>query len=73
MKNFKVLVTDRKTREVLEDHTEIAKSEKVLREKYHIRYRFHKNIVSIKIERLIREPGVQVDLLDMIKDCEGGL
>lgn len=70
MKNFTVKVIDRKTKEVLEDHTELYHSEKKLREKYQIRYRFHKNLVSIKIDRLVREPGKQLDLEDMIKACE---
>jgi hypothetical protein len=66
MKNFKVLVIDRKTKQVLEDHTEIGKTLKLVEERYRIRYRFHPNQVSVKVERLIKEPGVQTNLIDMI-------
>ncbi len=66
MKNYKALVIDRKTKKVLEDHTELSNSEKYVREKYQARYRFYQNVVSIKIERLIRNPGIQTNLIDMI-------
>lgn len=66
MKNFKILVTDRKTKEVLEDHTALSNSQKFLEEKYRNKYRFRKNIVSVKVERLIRNPGIQTNLIDMI-------
>lgn len=70
MKNFKILVTDRKTKEVLEDHTALSNSQKFLEEKYRNKYRFHKNMVSVKVERLIRNPGVQTDLITMISEIE---
>jgi hypothetical protein len=70
MKNYRIKVTDRKTKEVLEDHTALSNSKKYLDEKYRARYRFHPNLVSVKINRLIRKPGIQVNLLDMIKEVE---
>lgn len=70
MKNFTIIVKDRKTKEILVNTTELSNTQKYLEEKYRARYRFHKNLVSIKVERLIRNPGKQVDLLDMISEVE---
>ena len=66
MKNYQIIVKDRKTKQVLENATAFSNTSGFLKEKYQVKYRFYKNPVSIKIERLIRNPGIQTNLIDMI-------
>ena len=65
MKNYKVLIVNKLTGEILLDQNEFSKTKKYLSKKYKLLYYFEKNI-SIKITRLIKKPGIQMTILDII-------
>ena len=68
MKNYRIKVVCKITNDLIEDKTELSNTKKFLQKKYESKYRFSGS--KITIERLIREPRVQVDLFDLIKDME---
>lgn len=65
MKNYKILIVNKLTGEILLDQNEFSKTKKYLSKKYKLLYYFEKNI-SIKITRLIKKPGIQMTILDII-------
>jgi len=65
MKNYKVLIVNIKSGEILLDQNEFSKTKKYLIKKYKLLYYFEKNI-RIKITRLIKKPGTQMSILDII-------
>ena len=70
MKKYKIKCIDNKNKQVFEELIEFSISKKYLQKKYESKYRFSYPGSKITIERLIREPGVQVDMLDLIKEME---
>ena len=72
MKNYTIIVTEKESKKVILDITELSNTAKYLRNKYHAKYRFNKPECLVSIKRLIRPAGVQTDLLDQIKQIENG-
>ena len=68
MKNYKITVIEQKTKKVVDCFTELSNSLKYLKAKYTARYRFETPKLSVNIERLIRKPGIQTDLLTLIEE-----
>lgn len=65
MKNYKILIVSTKDGEILLDENEFSKTKKYLIKKYKRLYYFKKNI-RIEITRLIRKPGTQMTISDII-------
>ena len=66
MKRYKIKITHEKTKAVLYEGDEIANTEKSIKTKYRIKYPFAK----IKVSRMVKKPGTQIDLEDLIKEQE---
>ena len=72
MKNYRIKVVCKITNDLIEDKTELSNTKKFLQKKYESKYRFSYPGSKITIERLIREPGIQVDMFDLINEMEAG-
>ena len=72
MKNYSVVVTEKESKKVILDITELSNTAKYLRNKYAAKYRFNKPLCTVKVKRLIREGGIQTDLLTQIQEIENG-
>jgi hypothetical protein len=68
MKNYKVKVICKKSNDLIEDKTELSSTKAFLQKKYECKYRFSHPSSKIIIERLIIEPGKQMDIFDIIKE-----
>jgi hypothetical protein len=67
MKRYKVVVKEKKPSNViLHDGDEISNTEKQLVLKYKMKYPFG----VIKITRMKKEPGIQTNIIDAIKENE---
>jgi hypothetical protein len=72
MKNYSIIVTEKESKNVILDITELSNTAKYLRNKYGAKYRFNRPECVVKVKRLIREGGVQTDLLTAIEEIENG-
>lgn len=70
MKNYNIKVIDNKTKKVIITFNEISNTKKYLQKKYDAKYKFSYPETKIIVERLIREPGKQIDLFDLINEME---
>jgi len=70
MKKYQIKVILKKTKELVEEFEELSTTKKFLKTKYESKYRFQKPEVKIEIQRLVRKPGIQIDLIDAIKESE---
>lgn len=70
MKNYKIIVTEKESKKIVLETTELLNTAKYLKNKYGVKYRFVKPECIVKITRLIRQGGVQTDLLTEIKEVE---
>lgn len=52
------------------DTEELSNTLKYLYTKYRSRYQFVKPECIVKIKRMFKKPGVQIDLLDAIQEAE---
>jgi hypothetical protein len=68
MKNYTIKIVDKKTNKLIEEKTELSNTKAFLKKKYESKYRFSYPGSKIIVERLIREPGKQMDIFDIIKD-----
>lgn len=68
MKNYKIIVTDRKLKQILLDTIELSKNSAYLKKKYTSRYQFHENKVNVKVSRHYKKPGIQTNLIDLINE-----
>lgn len=62
MKNYTIIITEKKTKSVVKEFTELSNTKKYLKAKYGARYQFSQPPCTVKITRLIRKPGIQTDL-----------
>lgn len=73
MKKYKIIVKDKKTGSTIQNeemHSTLTKGRIVNDLK--AKYRFHPNIVTISVERIVAPVGKQLDLLDAIEEVENG-
>lgn len=68
MKNYNITITSKKTGTVIQSFTELSNTKKFLQKKYDLKHMLDKDKPKIIIERLIRNPGIQVNIFDIIKD-----
>ncbi len=68
MKLYKVVVTDKKTKSILESVEVRSYTKKRLQTDYYAKWRFHQNLVVISIERMTRKPGTQLNIIGEIEN-----
>ena len=64
MKNYKITVKDKKTKQIKFEFTELSNTLKYVNKKYKARFMFENPPVIVTVKRLIRPLGVQLNLLD---------
>jgi len=70
MKNYKITVVNKTTGEIIEEKTELSNKKSFLVKKFEYKYRFYHVSCKVTIIRLVRNPGIQTNLIDMIKEME---
>lgn len=63
MKNYQITVTETDSKKIVFETKELSNTQKYLKSKYLAKFRFNNPRCTVKITRLIREAGVQLDLL----------
>lgn len=66
MKKYKVLVTEKATKKIVLEKEEISNTLKFIYAKYRAKFQFTVQAGTVKVKRLFKKPGVQLDLIDMI-------
>jgi hypothetical protein len=67
MKSYSVKCVDNKNKKVIIEFNEMSNTKKYLETKYNSKYRFSYPDCKILVERIIKKPGKQMDIFDIIK------
>lgn len=67
MKNYRIKIICKKSNTLINDFNELSNTKKFLQRKYELKHLFDKNKPKITVERLIRNPGKQMNIFDIIE------
>lgn len=63
MKNYEIIITEVKSKKIIDTFTELSNTKKYLTKKYNAKIMFEKPKQKVTIKRLLRTPGIQLSLI----------
>jgi len=64
MKKYRITITCAKSNDLVDYLEELSTTKKYLIRKYEMKYKFTEQRVKIKIDRLFKKPGIQLNIID---------
>lgn len=68
MKKYSVSIIDKNSNELIEQLEELSNTKSYLLKKYKLKYMFTNQGCRIKVNKLFKKPGKQMNIFDIIKD-----